>query len=363
MHYRSLQQLFRWLVEDGEITDSPMARTRPPQVPEQPVDVFTDDELRRLLAACRGSTFENRRDSALLRMLIDTGMRAAELCGLAVDDLDDLDDEQGVTHVMGKGRRGRAVPYGPKTADALRRYRRARAAHPQAALPELWIGKKGPLTDSGLRQVLECRAADAGVENVHPHRFRHGAAAAARAGRLRPRTGGPRPGCRSSALRPRRGARHRPAARRGAGTIRGADMTEPTTDVTTEPTNVPGDVQETAQEPASEVPEPEVQDGQDPAAATRKEAAAYRRRLRDTEGERDRLAERDTGDQRREVEALAELGRGHDRMLSGADLWTAGVQITDLLDEDGAVDAGKGAGRGGGRPDRAPALAQEPVRR
>ena len=51
-HYRSLQQLFRWLV-----------------------DIFTDDELRALLDAARGNTFENRRDTAMLRMLIDTGMR------------------------------------------------------------------------------------------------------------------------------------------------------------------------------------------------------------------------------------------------------------------------------------------------
>lgn len=169
-HYRSLQQMFRWLVEDGEITDSPMQRMRAPQVPEQPVEVLTDAELSRLLLACKGNTFENRRDTALVRFLIDTGMRAAELVGLQSAD---IDDEQSVAHVMGKGRRGRAVPYGLKTADALRRYLRSRAVHPLAASPALWIGKKGPLTDSGLRQVLERRAAEAGVENVHPHRFRH----------------------------------------------------------------------------------------------------------------------------------------------------------------------------------------------
>src|SRR3954468_7866873 len=81
-HYRSLQQLFRWLVEDGEIGRSPMERMRPPAVPEQRVDILTDDELRALLDAARGNTFENRRDTAMLRMLIDTGMRAGELAGL-----------------------------------------------------------------------------------------------------------------------------------------------------------------------------------------------------------------------------------------------------------------------------------------
>jgi len=169
-HYRSLQQLFRWLVEDGEITTHPMAKMRPPKVPEQPVEILTDDELSRLLACCRGQSFENRRDTALLRLLLDTGMRASELIGLAVTD---LDSEQSVAHVLGKGRRGRAVPYGLKTADALRRYLRVRSVHHSAALPDLWLGKKGRLTTSGLAQLLERRGLDAGVAGVHPHRFRH----------------------------------------------------------------------------------------------------------------------------------------------------------------------------------------------
>lgn len=92
-----------------------MERMRPPAVREQPVGIFSDDELRALLDTCRGNTFENRRDMAILRMLIDTGMRAGELAGLS---LEDLDGEASVAFVMGKGCRGRAVPYGAKTADA-----------------------------------------------------------------------------------------------------------------------------------------------------------------------------------------------------------------------------------------------------
>ena len=169
-HYRSLQQLFRWLVEDGEIPASPMERMRPVKVPVQPVDVLTDDEVRALLATCKGNTFENRRDTALLRFLDDTGARASEVLGLAVTDLDQV---QQVANVMGKGRRARAVPYGAKTADALRRYLRARAQHPHHAATALWLGKKGPITVSGLSAILERRAAEAGVPDVHPHRFRH----------------------------------------------------------------------------------------------------------------------------------------------------------------------------------------------
>lgn len=169
-HYRSLQQMFRWLSEDGELPRSPMERMRPPRVPEQPVAVLTEDELHKLLATCKGNTFENRRDLAIIRLFVDSGMRAGELCGLTVDDVD-LD--QCVAYVMGKGGRGRACPFGARTADAIRRYLRFRRAHAHAREPFLWLGAKGRLTDSGVRQMLERRAGDAGVPNVHPHRFRH----------------------------------------------------------------------------------------------------------------------------------------------------------------------------------------------
>jgi site-specific recombinase XerD len=86
-----------------------MERMSPPTVPEQPVPILTDEQLARLLATCKGSTFENMRDQAAIRMLIDTGIRASELIGLTVDDVD-LVAQMGF--VEGKGGRGRAVPYG-----------------------------------------------------------------------------------------------------------------------------------------------------------------------------------------------------------------------------------------------------------
>jgi site-specific recombinase XerD len=170
-HYRSLQQLFRFLVDDGEITSSPMERMSPRAVPEQPVPILTDAELVALLAACKGQSLENRRDEAIIRMFIDTGIRASELTGLS---LDDVDLGQQIALVMGKGGRARAVPFGIKTTDALRRYLKARRQHHLAAnTPALWLGRKGPLTVSGVAQLLERRGADAGVDHLHPHRFRH----------------------------------------------------------------------------------------------------------------------------------------------------------------------------------------------
>lgn len=127
VRFRSLQQFFKFLAEEGEITDSPMRNMRAPIVPEQPVAVVTEDELGRLLRACSGRTFADRRDTAILRLFLDTGMRLSELTGLRVED---LDFEQDVAGVMGKGRRPRACPFGNKTALTPQRYLQERARRP-----------------------------------------------------------------------------------------------------------------------------------------------------------------------------------------------------------------------------------------
>ncbi|MHB1929415.1 MAG: tyrosine-type recombinase/integrase [Acidimicrobiales bacterium] len=168
--YRSLAQLWRFLEEEGEVRDSPMAKMKPPKVPEGLVPVISNDDLRRLLAACDGRGFDERRDTAMVRLLLSTGMRAGELAGLR---LVDLDRDLQVALVIGKGSRPRSCPYSPKTAAALDRYLRVRGRHPHAPSEWLWIGKRGRVTDSGLRQMLDTRAKLAGIGHVHPHQLRH----------------------------------------------------------------------------------------------------------------------------------------------------------------------------------------------
>ncbi len=171
--YRYLQQFWRWAVEEGEVAKSPMAGMSPPSIPERPVPVYEVGELRALLKATEGTGFEQRRDHALIRMFIATGVRLGEMAGMKLDSL--ARDEQAVL-VIGKGDRGRWVPYSPKAAQALDRYMRERRRHEMAGVDWLWVGQRGRLTASGITQVLRRRAKQAGVEGVRPHRFRHDAA-------------------------------------------------------------------------------------------------------------------------------------------------------------------------------------------
>jgi site-specific recombinase XerD len=168
--YKSCQAFFKWCVAEGEIRQSPMANMRPPKVEEAPPPVLSEADLRKLLKVCEGKDFTSRRDMALLRLLIDTGMRRAELAGLKVAD---LDWEHNLAVVAGKGRKVRPCPFGRKTAQALDRYLRARASHPDANCPELWVGRAGPMTENGIYQVVRERAKQAGLEDVHTHLFRH----------------------------------------------------------------------------------------------------------------------------------------------------------------------------------------------
>lgn len=128
------------------------------------------NRFRALLATCKGRAFEPLRDETIIRLLVDTGMRRAELIGLRVEDLD-LD--QDVAIVVGKGRRPRACPYGHKTGLVLDRYLRARARHVRAALPVLWLARRGTLHASGLATMLHRRGLQAGIGHVHPHQLRH----------------------------------------------------------------------------------------------------------------------------------------------------------------------------------------------
>ena len=169
--YRGLQAFFKWAVAEGELDASPMAGMNPPHVPDEPPPVLTDDELRRLLKSCEGRDFADRRDAAILRLFLDTGVRVAEAAGIMLPG--DLDPDDQVVIVLGKGRRPRAVPFGRKTALALDRYLRMRASHPFAHLPNLWLGAAGAMTPSGLYQVVAARGAAADLPGLHPHQFRH----------------------------------------------------------------------------------------------------------------------------------------------------------------------------------------------
>ena len=86
--HKALRAFFNWLVEEGEIRGSPMQNIKPPRIPEEPPALLTDDQLARVLKACEGKDFDAWRDTAIIRLLLDTGLRRAELANLKVEEID-----------------------------------------------------------------------------------------------------------------------------------------------------------------------------------------------------------------------------------------------------------------------------------
>src|SRR6185312_12060068 len=102
------------------------------------------DELRRLLKACEGSDLRDKRDRALVTLFAETGMRASEMLGLSIGD---VDLSTTTAHVRrGKGGKGRRVKFSASCAATLDRYLRARraAGNPANSGP-LWVSREGAL--------------------------------------------------------------------------------------------------------------------------------------------------------------------------------------------------------------------------
>jgi site-specific recombinase XerD len=167
--FRGLQQFWRYTSDQFEIRN-PMAKMKPPKVPERIIPIATENDLRALLKECATKDFEGLRDTALVRLFVDSGCRLGELAAVNVSDIDLV--TFGV-RVIGKGDRERVAPFQNKTALALRQYLRVRAAHKAAGSTDgLWLGIRGKMTADGISAILERRARAAGFK-LHPHMLRH----------------------------------------------------------------------------------------------------------------------------------------------------------------------------------------------
>lgn len=78
IRFRGLVAYFKFLLEEGELVRSPLERVKRPKGKSAPPDVLTEDQVKALIRACDGSSFLDRRDMAIIRVLLDTGIRRGE---------------------------------------------------------------------------------------------------------------------------------------------------------------------------------------------------------------------------------------------------------------------------------------------
>lgn len=174
--YLALRRFSHWLAAEGEIESDRLLGMSPPKLVVKVTDPLTEAELRDLIKACQGTTFRDRRDEAIARLMAETGMRAGECASLVVADVDTLHGRAVIR--SGKGSRDRIVPFGPQTGTVLDRYIRARRTHKFAEQPALWLPVRaaGSFGYTSLYRALRRRAELAGIDDFHPHLLRHTAA-------------------------------------------------------------------------------------------------------------------------------------------------------------------------------------------
>lgn len=187
----ALSTFFGWLASEGEevITKSPFKGLRAPKVGKRDIPVIPADQLATLLLSVGGRSFEDRRDLAILMLMVSTGCRRSEVAALLVTD---IDVSAGRVTFHGKGDKQRTGGFGDATSQALRHYLRARNDHDLAdeEYPvgdradtirigrPLWLatpgtGHRGALGAMGITHILERRCKAAHVPKFNPHRFRH----------------------------------------------------------------------------------------------------------------------------------------------------------------------------------------------
>ncbi len=185
----TLAAFFKWISQEFEITN-PMQGIPAPKFQKTPMEVFTKEEVEKLVKACSQTREADtllrqsysykrptaKRDRAIIMTLLDTGLRANEFCSLKIGSCDLKTGKLEIIHgVLGgaKGGKGRVVFLGKVTRSAVWHYLVEREDRGNQDAP-LFLGKDNrSMTPDGLRHLIKRMADRAGVENAYPHKFRH----------------------------------------------------------------------------------------------------------------------------------------------------------------------------------------------
>lgn len=167
--YGILRSFFRYLVEEQYVDVSPLSAVRAPINRADQIQPFTESQIEALLRETK-KTRNAKRDEALVLFMLDTGIRASELCGLRFNDVDIVSRK---AIVLGKGNKHRSVYFGRETGRILWQYVREEGI--EGTEPLFLSTKRNAFTRSGLLQLIERLGDSAGVEATRcsPHTLRH----------------------------------------------------------------------------------------------------------------------------------------------------------------------------------------------
>jgi len=173
-YLRAIRAFWSWLVREEIISSNPFTKIKIPKAPSIVIATFTVKQLTDMFKVIDITASTGFRDKTMILMLLDTGLRASELVGLTMDNVN-LDD--GMLKVYGKGNKERVVPIGAKVQRTLWKYlQRHRPIPANPICPTLFLTGDGrPITVNRLESIIEKHAGKAEIAGVRcsPHTFRH----------------------------------------------------------------------------------------------------------------------------------------------------------------------------------------------
>ncbi len=167
----SLRSLFRFLLRERQLDHNPAEGVRAPKVRRKLPATLDADQLQHLLDL-PGEDPLSRRDAAMMELFYSSGLRLAELAAL---DLNDLDRDDRIVEVIGKGGKTRRVPVGRLALRAITRWLASRSGLAAPEQQALFVGRSGRrLSHRAVQQRLALRARQQGLpQRLHPHLLRH----------------------------------------------------------------------------------------------------------------------------------------------------------------------------------------------
>jgi site-specific recombinase XerD len=174
-YYKALRRLFNWGVEEGLVQENPTKDIHFKAPHPTPIQPYNKDELKKFLAVCEldiktGLNFTGLRNKGMILLFLDSGLRLSEMALLRISD---LDLEQKLVRVIGKGNKVGICPFSAKTAKAIWLYLLQRKK--RAKNDALWITEEGSrFTIEGLGSWFTRLKQRAGINGPgRVHRLRH----------------------------------------------------------------------------------------------------------------------------------------------------------------------------------------------
>ena len=171
----TLRSFYKFLIRKGTVATSPLAQIRTPKQEKRLPKCLDLEQVQKLLEAPGDSDVLSARDKAMLEVLYSSGIRVSELVELKMSD---IDLNEGVLRVLGKGRKERLTPIGSQAIKAMQKYFEYRNADPRFKMEgdtRVFLNKHGePLSTRSVRRKLDKYLVSAGLDpGISPHTLRH----------------------------------------------------------------------------------------------------------------------------------------------------------------------------------------------